>query len=52
MSINAIRRLLYRLAALLGDVQALRRGPTAIAKRLVRKQVWRATGRLHRRWLP
>jgi hypothetical protein len=45
MSINAIRRLLYRLAALLGDVQAVRRDPAAIAKRLVRKRVWRVTGK-------
>jgi hypothetical protein len=52
MTLNTLRRLLYRLAALLGDLQALRRGPTAIAKRLLRKRVWRATGRLHRRWLP
>jgi hypothetical protein len=52
MSLSTLRRLLYRLAALLGDVQAVRRGPMAIAKRLLRKCVWRATGRVHRRWLP
>jgi hypothetical protein len=49
---NTFRRFLYRLAALLGDVQAVRQGPSSILKRLLRKQVWRATGKLHRRWLP
>jgi hypothetical protein len=41
MSINTIRRVLYTLARFLGDVQAIRRGPKAILKRVVRKVVYR-----------
>jgi hypothetical protein len=52
MTLNTIRRMLYRLASGIGDYQALRKGPTALLKRLVRKRVWWATGRVHRRWLP
>jgi hypothetical protein len=52
MTLSTLRRGLYRLAAAIGDYHALRKGPTALLKRLVRKRVWRATGRLHRRWLP
>jgi hypothetical protein len=44
--INALRSALYGLARLLGDVQAIRRGPKAIVKRLARRQAGRMTGRL------
>jgi hypothetical protein len=36
---------LYRAARLSADVNAIRRGPKAIGKRLVRKAVGRAWGR-------
>ncbi len=39
------RSALYRLARLLGDLQAARRGPKALAKRMVRKALWRKLGR-------
>lgn len=39
--INALRRLLYRSASLLGDMRAVQRGPQAIAARLVRKALLR-----------
>lgn len=46
------RRLLYRLASLLGDLDAIRNGPRAMARRWLRKAVWRQTGKTYRRWLP
>jgi len=49
---NRIRHLLYRLAILLGDVNAVRQGPTAIGKRMVRKMMQRNTARLLRRFEP
>ena len=45
-TISAIRSILYGLAKLLGDVSAARKGPAAIVKRLAKRQVGRATGRL------
>jgi hypothetical protein len=42
---NGLRSFLYALARLLGDVQAVRRGPRAIGKRLARKALGRAAGR-------
>lgn len=39
--INAIRSLLYQLASILGDVNAVSRGPKAIVKRVVRKTATR-----------
>lgn len=47
MSISKTRSLLYLLARMLGDFQAIRRGPKAVGKRILR----RATGRLTGRWL-
>lgn len=35
--LNTIRSFLYSLASLLGDVNAISRGPQAIAKRVARK---------------
>ena len=43
-NIHGLRRLLYRLAALLGDINAARRG--RLVRRLERRAVGRATGRL------
>jgi hypothetical protein len=43
-TISAIRSLLYALAHLLGDVQAIRRGPEAVAKRLARRAAELQTG--------
>lgn len=38
-----MRSFLYRLASLLGDIQAVQRG--TVAQRVVRKVVWRAAGK-------
>lgn len=43
---NPLRTFLYWLARFLGDVQALRRGPGAFAKRQARKVAGRAFGRM------
>jgi len=40
-----LRQLLYRLAALLGDFNAIKRGPRAIGKRMVRKVVYKEVGK-------
>jgi hypothetical protein len=40
---NALRSLLYKLASLLGDINAIRRGPKAVMKRVVRKATTRST---------
>ena len=47
-----LRSSLYRAARLLGDVQAAQRGPASLARRMVRKRVYRAWNRPLRRWLP
>lgn len=44
-----MRSTLYRIARLMGDLNALSRGPAAILKRLVRKQAWKTFARLMRR---
>lgn len=41
---NALRSLLYFLARLLGDANAISKGPSAIAKRVVRKAAGRKLG--------
>lgn len=46
-SLSSTRSALYRLACLLGDVQAVRNG--TIAKRLERRILGKMTGRLLRR---
>jgi hypothetical protein len=45
MKIWKLRRSLYRGARILGDVQAIERGPGAVAKRAERKLLWRVLGR-------
>jgi hypothetical protein len=37
-----MRSLLYSLARLLGDINAVKRGPRAMGKRVVRKTVYKA----------
>lgn len=51
MNLSKLRPLLYRSGAVLGDVSAARRGPAALGKRVVRKQVYRAQGRASRKIL-
>jgi hypothetical protein len=45
-SLSLIRSMLYALARLLGDIQAVRRGPDAVAKRLARRGAGKVTGRM------
>lgn len=45
------RSTLYRWARILGEVEAAEKGPGPLAKRLVRKRVYRVEGRTTRRWL-
>jgi hypothetical protein len=47
MTVNRTRTLLYRVARLLGDYQAVRTG--RVGRRLARRAYGRATGRLARR---
>ena len=44
--LNQLRRALYWSARVLGDVNAVRRGPVAVVKRIERKFIWRTTFRL------
>jgi hypothetical protein len=44
MSISKIRSVLYKTASILGDVQAVRKGPAAMAKRAARKAAGRGFG--------
>ncbi|MDI7250447.1 MAG: hypothetical protein QME93_10335 [Bacillota bacterium] len=48
-SIVRLRGFLYALARLLGDVQAVSRGPRAVGKRVARRAAGRATSRILRR---
>lgn len=43
---RSFRSSLYRLARFLGDLQAVSRGPRGIAKRVERRALGRAAGRL------
>jgi hypothetical protein len=45
-SLSLFRSMLYGLARLLGDLQAVRRGPNAVAKRLARRSAGKVTGRM------
>ena len=49
MTVNRVRSLLYGLARLLGDVQAVRRG--RVGRRLVRRVAGKLAGRALRRFL-
>lgn len=46
--LNTIRRACYRLARILGDVQAVSKGPTAIVKRIALKTILKRVGRIIR----
>lgn len=48
MNLNKLSAALYRAARLTRDVKALQQGPTAVAKRLARKAVYRQTNRAAR----
>ena len=49
MRLWRVRRHAYRLGRILGDVQAVRKGPAAIVKREERKWLGRLFGRLLRK---
>jgi hypothetical protein len=49
MKLWKIRRDAYRVGRILGDVQAVSKGPAAIVKRIERRWMWRIVGRLLRR---
>jgi hypothetical protein len=44
-----MRNLLYRLLSVSNDVRAIRRGPKAVGKRVVRKAAYRSLSRALRR---
>ncbi|HHW19255.1 MAG TPA: hypothetical protein GXX30_10255 [Firmicutes bacterium] len=44
--ISQVRGLLYSLARLLGDIQAISKGSKATAKRTARRAAGKATGRM------
>jgi hypothetical protein len=46
VTLNQLRRLLYMLARMIGDLNAVRRGPKAVAKRIARKAAGRQFGRI------
>lgn len=48
-SINQFRGFLYMLARILGDVQAVSKGPRAVGRRVARRAAGRATARMLRR---
>ena len=45
---RSLRSQLYRSARILGDVEALSKGPAAYGKRVVRKKAYRSSGSLTR----
>ena len=47
-TLNQARRTAYHVARALGDVQAARRGPTAYARRVVRRHAYRTWNSLLR----
>ena len=49
MKLWKIRRDLYQGARIFGDVEAVEKGPTAVAKRVERRWLWRLVGRLLQR---
>ena len=52
MNLRKLRRQLYRDARIVGDVEAAASGkPSKVAKRVVRRRVYRAEGTITRRWL-
>ncbi len=49
MNLCRVRRSLYREASILGDVQAVARGPKAMVKRAERRLAWRMAAKLLRK---
>jgi hypothetical protein len=49
MKLWHVRRELYGTARILGDVQAVERGPVAVAKRIERRRLWRLVGQFLRK---
>ena len=45
-SLTTTRSLLYTFARLLGDVEAATKGPEALGKRILRRALGKATGRV------
>jgi hypothetical protein len=45
-SLSMIRSMLYAFARLLGDIQAIRRSPNAVATRLARRASGKVTGHM------
>jgi hypothetical protein len=50
-SLSALRSFLYWLARLLGDPQAVRRGPEVVGQPLMRRAAGNVTGRMRGRWV-
>ena len=48
MKLWRLRRNLYRAARILGDIEAVEKGPAAVVKRVERRWLWRI-GRLLRK---
>lgn len=48
MTLNSIRRALYAWARFLGNVNAIRRGPGAVGRRIVRRAEYRTVMRIVR----
>ncbi len=44
MNLRQVRRMTYRAARVMGDVDAARHGPSAYGRRVVRRRVYRASG--------
>lgn len=43
-----VRRHLYRAGSILGDVNAVSKGPEAVGRRLIRKSLWKTWSRIVR----
>jgi len=49
MRIGDVRRILWRLNRIMGDIEAIRRGPKAVMRRQVRKETHRQVDRALRK---
>ncbi|MGB9901333.1 MAG: hypothetical protein ACPLEW_11045 [Pseudothermotoga sp.] len=49
MKINKIRRALYKTQRVLGDIEAVSKGPKAVAKRIARRTVGRVFAKTMRK---
>lgn len=48
MSLSQVRRLTYKGARVMGDVQAVEQGPSGIARRIVRRKAYSLSGGITR----